>query len=102
MLRQHPPFLAAVDRIHTLLARSYDQLERAARSTAPYLQLLMPEYQLRLPWLAEGDIMLFDNYAVEHRVVTDFYNIPAESRTLENIGTQGYPEAHQGTPKDSE
>lgn len=54
----------------------------------------VPEYQLRLPWLAEGDIMLFDNYAVEHRVVTDFYDIPAESRTLENIGTQGYPEAH--------
>ena len=51
----------------------------------------VPEYQLRLPWHSETDIVIFDNYVLCHRVVADFYNIPPESRLLENIPTKGYP-----------
>merc|ERR1719387_1664746 len=53
----------------------------------------VPEYQLRLAWQSEGDVIIFDNYSTCHRVVADFYNIPRESRTLENCPTKGYPSA---------
>lgn len=36
-------------------------------------------------------MVIFDNYVVKHRVVADFYDIPAGSRALNNIGTRGYP-----------
>ena len=36
----------------------------------------VPEYQLRIPWLAEGDVTIHDNYVVKHRVVADFYGLP--------------------------
>lgn len=51
----------------------------------------VPEYQLRVPWCAEGDVVIVDNYCVKHRVVADFYGIPPESRLFENIGTKGIP-----------
>lgn len=54
----------------------------------------VPEYQLRLGWRNEGDVVIFDNYALKHRVIADFYDIPPRSRHLENIGTKGYPCAH--------
>lgn len=54
----------------------------------------VPEYQLRLPWQDEGDVIIMDNYVLHHRVVADFYNIPAESRLLENIATKGHPQLH--------
>lgn len=51
----------------------------------------VPEYQLRLSWENEGDVVIFDNYGLHHRVVADFYHIPPRSRLLENIATKGYP-----------
>ena len=54
---------------------------------------MVPEYQLRLPWRQEGDVVIFDNYVVKHRVVADFYDIPPGSRALNNCGTRGYPHA---------
>ena len=54
----------------------------------------VPEYQLRLGWQSEGDVIIHDNYATMHRVVADFYHIPLESRLVENIGTLGFPQGH--------
>lgn len=67
-------------------AESKETLRRAMRLSE------VPEYQLRLPWHAEGDVMIHDNLAVKHRVVADFYNIPPKSRMLQNISTKGYPD----------
>lgn len=73
---------------NVLLKKTKEILQRITRLCE------VPEYQLRLPWHNEGDVIIFDNYALCHRVVADFYDIPAESRLLENIGTKGYPSAH--------
>lgn len=62
----------------------------------------VPEYQLRLGWHSEGDVVIYDNYVVKHRVVADFYNIPPESRLLENIGTKGHPMAQNVLRPDAE
>jgi len=67
-------------------AESLELLQRVMRLCE------VPEYQLRLPWHSETDIVIFDNYVLCHRVVADFYNIPPESRLLENIPTKGYPQ----------
>merc|ERR1711959_508515 len=39
-----------------------------------------PEYQLRVSWRDPGTVIFYDNYAVYHRVVADFYQTPPESR----------------------
>lgn len=51
----------------------------------------VPEYQLRVSWRDPGTVIFYDNYAVYHRVVADFYQTPPESRMGENIGTRMFP-----------
>merc|ERR550514_16938 len=72
-----------------IVGRSREESKEVLRRAMRLCEV--PEYQLRIPWLAEGDCLIFDNYVLKHRIVADFKGIPPQSRTLDNILSKGYP-----------
>merc|ERR1719478_1168418 len=71
-----------------LLAQFYRMAER-------------PEYQARMRWKDEGDVLIYDNRNTNHYAVTDYANIGA--RTLHHIALLGEPtKDHEGKVVDGE
>lgn len=95
VVRRHPvtgklALLVEPSYVSHIVGMSKEQTQEVLQRVMKFCEI--PEYQLRLPWHSEGDVVIFDNYVLCHRVVADFYDIPAESRLLENLPTKGYPQ----------